>query len=63
MAKDNVERKRITALKVFVLVLKCAFSRRNSKECFLGCIGYVSGSESPKISIEDTLISTLCPFP
>ena len=38
-------------LKVLVLGLRCAISLRNSKECFFGCIGYVSGFDSPNISI------------
>ena len=32
---------------------------KNSKECFFGWIGYVSGSLSPRISIEETTISRL----
>lgn len=37
--KDKAALTRITALKVAVRTRKCAFSRRNSKLCFLGWIG------------------------
>ena len=36
-----------------VLVLKCETDLKNSKECFLGCIGYLSGSDSPRIIIAE----------
>ena len=52
-----------TAEKVFVLNLKCAFSLKNSKLCFLGCNGYSSGSAPPNISISFAKISTACPLP
>ena len=29
---------------------KVCYPLRNSKECFFGCIGYVSGFDSPNIS-------------
>ena len=43
------------APKVCVLKRKCAISLKNSKECFLGCKGYVSASQAPKIVISFTL--------
>ena len=51
------------APKVDVLILKCAFSLKNSKLCFLGCIGYFSALDSPYILIFSTKISTSCPLP
>ena len=53
----------ITAEKVFVRMRKCAFSRKNSRECRLGCIGYKSEEQSPKISSSFTSISIDCPWP
>ena len=48
---------------VLVLKRKCAFSLKNSKECFLGCKGYFSASLSPKTSIAVAFTSTVCPLP
>ena len=63
MAKAIACRIRNTALKVFVRKRRCAFSRKNSNECFFGWIGYFSGSAFPSKSIDFAFSSTLCPLP
>ena len=52
-----------TAPKVLVRKRRCAFSRKNSSECFLGCSGYSSGSATPSTTIFFACTSTFCPLP
>ena len=47
IVNNNLSEARKIAEKVFVLGRKCAISRKNSNECFLGCKGYFSGSATP----------------
>ena len=46
---------------VFVLKRKCPTSLKKDKLCFLGCNGYSSGFESPKILMLSATTSTLKP--
>ena len=57
----SVCRTRATAPKVFVRGRRCAMPRRNSIECCLGWMGYVSGSSThPATSIDVARTSTGC---
>ena len=53
---------RKTVPNVLVRTRKCAISRKNSSECFLGWSGNFSASESPKISTVVATNSTAWPF-
>jgi hypothetical protein len=63
-AIDSVCRTRATAPKVLVRGRRCATVRRNSMECALGWIGYVSGSSThPSTSTLSARTSTGCGRP